>query len=429
MANPETAVNSATGRLDAAITENLTVDVSADVTMTTTSFQSAYKFNLTPVGSGKKLTLPAVKRLALFHNQDATNAAIIKRGTTELSLPPGYMSLFYVTGTTNGLLQIKTIGAPTHFYGAPGAPSGVAGAIDGDFYVNTTSGLLYQLGLATPGTWTSTGIVLGGGGAGGAPLWFQGGGSPGSVVGSSDGDMYYDTSSGNLWQKGLNTAGTWDLTGVTLATGGGGGGGSADIKPPSTALFNYSANGTGVTQAATYNAVRGFVLERTDALSGGDHAAFRGKAVPSGNWEAIAKIETGPIGGSDFIRWGLAIHNSANKDTIMAGIDLAGGSPLMRSVRFNALDNYTAALGTYPASGSMGGWIEFPKWFKISWDGTNYTFYVSLDDAITWRQLYQATAASLFTATHIGLVMQHFNGRVIGEWKLNCRYYSDPDFP
>lgn len=105
MANPETAVNSATGRLDAAITEITTVDLTADVTLTTTQYQSAFRFDVTPSGTAKKLTLPAVKRMALINNTSANDISVVK-GTTTIALAAGDMALFYTDGTTNGLLSL-----------------------------------------------------------------------------------------------------------------------------------------------------------------------------------------------------------------------------------------------------------------------------------------------------------------------------------
>lgn len=426
MANPETAVNSATGRLDAAITEIRTVDLTNDAVLTTAQYQAAYRFDLTPVASGKKVTVPAVKRAAIFNNAGA-NDAIIQVGTTQVTLAAGYAAMFYTDGTANGIVKVLLRSAPVHFYTGTTVPSTVAGAIDGDFYIRSTNGLLYQM---VSGIWTNTGVNVGASsGAANAPHWYSGAGAPGTVTGSVDGDYYYNTTNGDLYQKGLVTSGVWAATGVTLGTGGGGGGGSSDIRPPTTTLFNTTFNGTGVTQSATYNSSRGLVMTRTDSLSSGDHGAFLGKTVPSGSWEAVMKIETGPIK-NDFQRWGLAIINSATKDTVMVGPDWGGGSPSARTVRFNALDTFTSALGTnIPASGNLSTGSPMPKWFKIGWDGTTYTFYISTDDQISWTSVYTVTAASLgFTATHVGMCMQHFNG-CIENWKTICRYYSDPDFP
>lgn len=107
--NPETTVNDAIGRLDAAFTEDLTVDLSSDVTLTTTQFRTAMFFKLTPVGSGKKLTIPAVQRLFYVSNSGA-NDAIVKKGSTELTVPVGAGAFFYTDGGTNSLVALTDSG-------------------------------------------------------------------------------------------------------------------------------------------------------------------------------------------------------------------------------------------------------------------------------------------------------------------------------
>jgi hypothetical protein len=108
-ANPETTTNDAIGALDAALTETVTVDVSADVSMSATVFRSAIRFSATPVGSGKKLTLPAVKRLVYVGN-DGANDLIVKRGSTEITVASAEGGFFYVDATTNGLVQLSSGG-------------------------------------------------------------------------------------------------------------------------------------------------------------------------------------------------------------------------------------------------------------------------------------------------------------------------------
>jgi hypothetical protein len=109
-ANPETTTNDAIGALDAAVTETVVVDVTADVTMTSATFRSAIRFSATPVGAGKAITLPAVKRLVYIGNDSATNALLVKRGTTSISVAALGGGFFYVDGTTNGLIQLSSGG-------------------------------------------------------------------------------------------------------------------------------------------------------------------------------------------------------------------------------------------------------------------------------------------------------------------------------
>lgn len=106
----EVTINTATGQLDAALTETFVADYTAgsDITLTNTQYRRAVRMqasNLT--ASGKKLTLPALKKLAVI-TSDASNtqSLSIVRGSTTLALAPGYTLIVYTDGTTNGLLSL-----------------------------------------------------------------------------------------------------------------------------------------------------------------------------------------------------------------------------------------------------------------------------------------------------------------------------------
>lgn len=128
MANPETAVNTATGRLDAAVTEIATVDLTNSVTLTSAQYQSAFRFDITPAGVSKTLTLPAVKRMVLFRNT-STNAITVVMGTTTFVMPVNRTALLYTDGTANGLIEATPGDRPfdmgIYIPGKPGAAQNV----------------------------------------------------------------------------------------------------------------------------------------------------------------------------------------------------------------------------------------------------------------------------------------------------------------
>lgn len=101
-ANPETTVNDAIGAHDAALTEKVVVDLTADVSMTAAVYRSAVRFSVTPSGTAKKLTLPAVKRFAIVSN-DSTHSITLAVGTTTVSMAVNDVLFIYTDGTTNGL--------------------------------------------------------------------------------------------------------------------------------------------------------------------------------------------------------------------------------------------------------------------------------------------------------------------------------------
>jgi hypothetical protein len=112
-ANPETTTNDAVGRLDAALSEITTVDCTTGATLSTTDYQTAFRFNLDPVGASQDLVLPAVKRMVFIDNQGANSIDIVK-GSTSIALPSGTSGFFYTDGTTNGLEQLNLAGSQPH---------------------------------------------------------------------------------------------------------------------------------------------------------------------------------------------------------------------------------------------------------------------------------------------------------------------------
>lgn len=108
-ANPETTVNDAIGAHDAAITETLVVDLTNSVTLTSAQWRAAIRYSITPTGTAKVLTLPAVKRLAYVSN-DGTLDCTLTKGSTSIVLAHGTGGFFYTDGTTNGLLQLAASG-------------------------------------------------------------------------------------------------------------------------------------------------------------------------------------------------------------------------------------------------------------------------------------------------------------------------------
>lgn len=108
----EVTINTATGQLDAALTELLSCDYTAgaDITLTSTQYRRSVRFdavNLT--ASGKKLILPAIKKMAVVTSAAAnTQTLIIEKGSTQLLLLPGAAVILHTDGTTDGLVSLGT---------------------------------------------------------------------------------------------------------------------------------------------------------------------------------------------------------------------------------------------------------------------------------------------------------------------------------
>lgn len=132
-ATPETTVNDAIGAMDAAITENLVVDLTANVTLTAAQYRSAIRFSVTPSTASKTLTLQAIKRLVFITN-DSANTITVALGTTNFTMTVGAAVMVYTDGTANGLF----------FW----------------LLTSTTAPVPYDLGLFIPGAPTISQIVL-----------------------------------------------------------------------------------------------------------------------------------------------------------------------------------------------------------------------------------------------------------------------------
>lgn len=106
----EVTINTATGQLDAALTETFVADYTSgsDITLTNTQYRRAVRMQVSNLtASGKKLTLPAIKKLALITNDSVNTQSIsVVKGSTTLVLVPGATLVIYTDGTVDGLFSL-----------------------------------------------------------------------------------------------------------------------------------------------------------------------------------------------------------------------------------------------------------------------------------------------------------------------------------
>lgn len=107
----EVSINTMSGQLDAAITEFLSIDVSAsDASLTNSQYRRNVMFVASGAAVARVLTVPALKKLSLIRN-DGTADVSVTRGSTALVVGAGLVSLIYTDGTTNGLIGVSGGGA------------------------------------------------------------------------------------------------------------------------------------------------------------------------------------------------------------------------------------------------------------------------------------------------------------------------------
>lgn len=142
-AHPEVTHNDAVASIDAAITEQFTVDMTAgDVTLTSTQFRKNIKFFGTNVTvAGRDIIVPAIKRMFFVEaNSTNTQPFNVTCGSTSIALVAGNVGVFFTDGTTNGL-KGKIVGGATNPVPNGGTTAQVlakASNADGDFAWSTT---------------------------------------------------------------------------------------------------------------------------------------------------------------------------------------------------------------------------------------------------------------------------------------------------
>ena len=193
------------------------------------------------------------------------------------------------------------------------------------------------------------------------------------------------------------------------------------VRPPTTALFSTSFTSASATMSTTYDRGLGLSIVATDGgASSSDRNRILAKAVPAGgNWTAIFRnTVSAALGG----RVGVAIVEQSTGKNITFVIN--SFNDVVALYYWSALATFSSSLGTSTLKSAV-----MDVWFKVTYDGTNYTFYISYD-GLSWSSGIQALAATYFTATHIGLCIETFttisNMEVISNC---CQYYSDPDYP
>lgn len=111
----EVTVNTAFAAVDAALTELLTVDLTADVHLTAGQWRTAMKINVMTSGTSKVLYVPQVKKLSVVENLSANSIGLACGAGVAVPLAAGASAILYQDGTANALdvYAVGTIGLPS----------------------------------------------------------------------------------------------------------------------------------------------------------------------------------------------------------------------------------------------------------------------------------------------------------------------------
>jgi len=107
----EVTINDADAAIESALTDTLSLDLSAgNVTVTALQYRRNIGFTTTGNAISRDLTLQTIKRTVWVRNSGSATLNI-KVGSTTLTLAAAGFMLIYTDGTTNGLAKIDLVGS------------------------------------------------------------------------------------------------------------------------------------------------------------------------------------------------------------------------------------------------------------------------------------------------------------------------------
>src|SRR5436190_9849008 len=154
------------------------------------------------------------------------------------------------------------------------------------------------------------------------------------------------------------------------------------VRPPTTSVFNFTANSSGATQSVVYDAMKGLSLTKTDGGAGAERICFNGKAVPAGTgWTASAKVRVGPQlnSGSQISSMGISLYDSGTGKIIIYGLQQKQGDFNLCCSYFSSLTAFSSEISTIKIN-SMG---YPPGYFRFVESASSYSFEYSFDDGQT----------------------------------------------
>ncbi len=162
------------------------------------------------------------------------------------------------------------------------------------------------------------------------------------------------------------------------------------VYPPAPGLFTTFTGGSTIT----FGSVIPYTITATGTSLGG-HAVI---AIPTPTYTISVCLEGWCPGYADEFNYGLGFFNNGSTKIQNIGASISGGI----KIRILNWINYTGPNAL--VSSYIPG--EFRKWFRVSDDGTNLSYYSSLN-GLDWILHSTLTRASfLGTPSHVGVTCQ-----------------------
>ncbi len=189
------------------------------------------------------------------------------------------------------------------------------------------------------------------------------------------------------------------------------------FNPPALGYFPIVFNANSISLNNNYSSQYGFNITTNGSID--NASAFIAKTITNSTWEVVARIRImQPIWDSPIQSSGIILYNSANGKTILFGrsSSICVGSILIKN--------------TYPIGNhNSPDWTNEgnTEWFKVSFDGSRYSFYISLE-GFNWVMIHTELSSSyLNSATHLGIgffqqsnFQTYYNSTTVTYWNDNA---------
>jgi hypothetical protein len=169
---------------------------------------------------------------------------------------------------------------------------------------------------------------------------------------------------------------------------------SAATKPNITGFtLLQNTNLAGTASIANLPSGRGFVLNVPCTSYGNDNVAWATKPVPSGSWTLQAMLCVNQSFYKAYSSAGLCVVDTAGKALTFTCSTFSGNNTPQNSIviEFATINEYWSNI---PMDGALTPGV--PVWMQLAYNGTAYTFSVSMDGE-TWTERYTTPATQYLT--------------------------------